>query len=450
MRGREIGDSRWWQDGVAKFVKECLDFTLEAFNIDPDRVYISGFSNGAHGVWSIAAFWPDRFAAATAHCGTPAIQFNYGFPMYLCNLLHVAIDVRMGGRDQMDWKIVKRCAELLTEMGGEANFKLEETRQHRWMTDKAPEILEWFGKTRRVLYPKKVSLRTREEELGKSYWVRIDEIGDCKNNAEFEKDWSREATGQKGVKMGFYRDDQYTGEGVQVGRILPDSPADKCGLEAGDIIYRVGQHDIIKWEDLGKALGNFKIGDKTTIMIERKGEDTELKIKFAEMKIPQQPGRPELKPFPYDSARVEAKIGRRNKISLKVAKVKRLTLFLHPDMGLDLSEPVKIMVNDNEVFSGLVKENAETLLEHARVFIDTKRVFTAAVAIDVKAGGGKVLTGIKVAASPKKAEKPEKKEPEKKKPDVKEKPEKKKPVEKKKPKEEKKPVEKKPEEKKWR
>ncbi|TET37570.1 MAG: PDZ domain-containing protein [Planctomycetota bacterium] len=370
--------------------------------------------------------------------------------MYIVNMRHVAFDLRMAGQDRMDWKTVQRCAELLNEMDGEANFKLEENRQHRWMTDKVPEILEWFGKTRRVLYPKHVSLRTKEEEFGKSYWVRIDEIGDCKNNAEFEKDWSREATGQKGVKMGFYRDDQYTGEGVQVGRILPDSPADKCGLEAGDIIYRVGGHDIIKWEDLGEALSNFKIGDETTIMVERKGEDTELEIKFTEIKIPQQPGQPEMKPFPYDSARVEARIGRSNKISLKVAKVRRLTLFLHSDMGLDLSEAVKIMVNDNEVFSGLVKENAEILLEHARVFIDTKRVFTAAIAIDVKSGKGKALTGIKAPGSAKKADKPEEKKPEKKEPVEKEpvkkeKPVEKKPVEKKEPKKEEKK-----EDKKWR
>jgi len=303
-------------------VKKCHDFTLESFNIDPDRIYISGFSNGGHGVWSIAGFWPDRFAAVTAHCGTPAIQFSYGYPMYLCNVRHVGFDLRMGGRDRQNWQSVKKCAELLTEMGAEANFKLEEERQHRWMTDKAPEILEWFGKKKRALYPKIVSLRLLKEDFGKFYWLRVDEIGDCGKNAEFARNYSEEVmkslgmTSSRGVKMGFYRDDQYTGEGVQVGRLVPDSPAEKCGLEAGDIIYRIGKHEIVKWEDLGKALGNFKIGDETTVMVERKGEDTELKIKFTKVEIPQpraQPGQPQRKPFPTDTSRVEARIGRSNK-----------------------------------------------------------------------------------------------------------------------------------------
>ncbi|MHC4660129.1 MAG: PDZ domain-containing protein [Planctomycetota bacterium] len=398
---RETGESRYWEEDVAEFVMQCIEYALDEFNVDPDRVYVSGFSNGAHGVWSIASYWPDRLSAVTAHCGSPAIHYVYGYPMYICNMRHLGFDLRMGGQDRQDWRTVQHCASVLDELGADSNFFLEESRGHRWMSDKAPEILKYFGKTRRVLYPEEVSLRIRNTDFGKSYWLRIDEIGDCEKNAVFSKDWSRavlkiRGTGSGGgVKMGFNHNPQHGGEGVQVGQVIAGTPAANCGLQAGDIIRKVGEHEVKTIQDLRNALSKFKLKDKSKVTVERDGEEVELEITFTPLPRQQRPGQPQPKPFPVDSARIESKLDRENNtVSLLVAKVKKFTVFLHKDMGLDLSQPVKIKVNGKEVFAGAVKENVETLLEHARVYHDSKRVFTATVSIDVAAGTGKAITGI--------------------------------------------------------
>ena len=46
-----------------------LDATGREFNIDPSRVYLSGFSLGAYGVYRFAYRWPDRFAGLVAIAG---------------------------------------------------------------------------------------------------------------------------------------------------------------------------------------------------------------------------------------------------------------------------------------------------------------------------------------------------------------------------------------------
>src|SRR5260370_7585319 len=46
-----------------------LDQTGREFQIDSDRVYLTGLSMGGYGVWSLAYRFPSRFAALVPVCG---------------------------------------------------------------------------------------------------------------------------------------------------------------------------------------------------------------------------------------------------------------------------------------------------------------------------------------------------------------------------------------------
>ena len=45
-----------------------LDDVIRRYNVDPDRIYLTGVSSGGTGVWSMAAEFPDRFAAVAPLC----------------------------------------------------------------------------------------------------------------------------------------------------------------------------------------------------------------------------------------------------------------------------------------------------------------------------------------------------------------------------------------------
>ena len=65
--------STWNANDVAgKLTMELLRKTQREYNIDPDRVYLTGVSSGANGVWSLASNFPDVFAAALPISGIPA------------------------------------------------------------------------------------------------------------------------------------------------------------------------------------------------------------------------------------------------------------------------------------------------------------------------------------------------------------------------------------------
>jgi serine protease Do len=72
-------------------------------------------------------------------------------------------------------------------------------------------------------------------------------------------------------------------QGVLVRGIEEGSPAEKAGLEAGDIITRFDGKAVEKPADLPRAVGNTKPGSKVGITVFRRGKAKELSITVAEI-----------------------------------------------------------------------------------------------------------------------------------------------------------------------
>lgn len=73
------------------------------------------------------------------------------------------------------------------------------------------------------------------------------------------------------VSVGIMPDYGYTGKGVKITGVNPGGAAEKAGLEAGDIITKIGEHTISDIYAYMEILRLFKKGDATTISFERKG-----------------------------------------------------------------------------------------------------------------------------------------------------------------------------------
>jgi len=62
-------DAAWDGDAMQAQALAALDASSAEFNGDPARTYLTGFSMGGYGTWSIAAKYPRRFAALVVICG---------------------------------------------------------------------------------------------------------------------------------------------------------------------------------------------------------------------------------------------------------------------------------------------------------------------------------------------------------------------------------------------
>lgn len=61
--------NQFWVGEMAALAVKTLNRTVEEFNGDPQRLYVTGISMGGHGTWCVTARAPGKFAAIVPICG---------------------------------------------------------------------------------------------------------------------------------------------------------------------------------------------------------------------------------------------------------------------------------------------------------------------------------------------------------------------------------------------
>jgi serine protease Do len=74
-------------------------------------------------------------------------------------------------------------------------------------------------------------------------------------------------------------------QGALVRSVESGSPADKAGIEAGDIITRLDGKVIERPNELQRMVGNIKPGSKATVTVFRRGGSKELGVTIAEVEV---------------------------------------------------------------------------------------------------------------------------------------------------------------------
>ena len=80
------------------------------------------------------------------------------------------------------------------------------------------------------------------------------------------------------VWVGGIPDYSAEGPGVRFTGVTPGSPAEKAGMQAGDVLVRFGQKEIRNVYDYTYALAERKAGDRVTVVVKRAGADVSLEV----------------------------------------------------------------------------------------------------------------------------------------------------------------------------
>lgn len=86
---------RWWHAHVQQAVDQVIRHALREWNVDPDRVYLMGISEGAYGTQILGPFMADRFGGANAMAG------GVGDDVPAENLRNLAFRTDVGEQDTM-------------------------------------------------------------------------------------------------------------------------------------------------------------------------------------------------------------------------------------------------------------------------------------------------------------------------------------------------------------
>lgn len=65
-----IPGTTWWNEEVLTVLGALVDEVVATYQVDDDRVYLTGLSMGGYGSWHLADEYPDRFAAMISISGS--------------------------------------------------------------------------------------------------------------------------------------------------------------------------------------------------------------------------------------------------------------------------------------------------------------------------------------------------------------------------------------------
>lgn len=114
------------------------------------------------------------------------------------------------------------------------------------------------------------------------YIERLVNQTDTKGKLAFQKTREPATTtsARFNVTLGIMPDYSFSGSGVRVDGVSDGRPAQKAGIQTGDIIMQLGSFDTNSLEAYMQALGKFHKGEKTTVKYKRGEETKEGNVEF--------------------------------------------------------------------------------------------------------------------------------------------------------------------------
>lgn len=163
----------WHQANADRFFDRIIENLIVFEQVDPNRVFLLGYSAGGDGVYQVAPRMADRWAAAAMMAGHP----NDARPDSLRN---TAFTLHIGGKDQpynrngeaREWQ--KKLANLheADPEGYQHWVKIYEEKGH-WMDREDAAALPWMAKHTRNLRPGKVVWHQDDVTHDRFYWLAV-------------------------------------------------------------------------------------------------------------------------------------------------------------------------------------------------------------------------------------------------------------------------------------
>ena len=166
----------WFTRRAEDLVLATVQVVRQRYRIDPDRIFLSGMSNGGIGAWLIGMHHAPLFAGlAPMASGIDDVLFPF-----LENLRTTPVYIIHGSQDQvMPVELSRKLAGELKNLDYPFIYR-EHDRTHAmagghfFPREELPDLVKWFDNQRRMPVPKTVTVVRDASHLLPFGWVRID------------------------------------------------------------------------------------------------------------------------------------------------------------------------------------------------------------------------------------------------------------------------------------
>ena len=379
-------ESLWWQDSQIENLAGVLNDLKRTWNIDENRAYLIGISDGATGIFYQAMKATTPWAAFLTLNGHPLVLANPASDvdgdLHVTNLRNKPLFVVNGGRDPLyPAASVVPFMRLFQQAGVFLDFRPQPEAGHdvSWWDDEKPAMDAFMTERARRPLPARLSWETeRTDRYNRAHWLVITELGEVEGEPDLPAHNTIVDPAQ-GIQLGINMIGQMVdGSGLRVLEVGPDSLASAAGMVNDDTIVEVDGVRAPSVEDLRQALVGFAPGQQIPMVIQRGSERIDMILDYPAEAAPQ--GR---QAFPRTLAPGRVELDqRRNAVTAYTRGVRRFTLLISPEQ-FDFTQPITVTVNDVTAFEGMVEPDIEALLRWAAIDQDRTAMYGAELDIAV-------------------------------------------------------------------
>lgn len=349
----------WW-DGVGMTnILNQIRTVKTNYNIDDNRVWMGGFSDGASASFFFAMAKPNDFGAfvpLNGHMGVAALDGE----LTTCpaNMRNSPQHVICTDNDGLyPAARMRKTIEMAIDAGADIIYREYNGYGHDFGYAEAelPVIANFLDSHPRDRFPNKVFCESVGPDFGWMRWLRLESIAPG-TRAEWHKDYNTPLVDNR-ITFGFFIDSEFEGSGLKVDKLVDGATLSaEMGLTADDIIIECQGQKISNNDDLDKVKESLNRGDTVTIQVKRGDEKVTLKGKLPP------PLHYLLMPIRQPTGALKANY-MANTFKVKSSQVAEFTVFIHPDM-IQLDQPVRIIVDGVETFNAHVKPDIDFMIRN--------------------------------------------------------------------------------------
>ena len=371
--------SPWWSEDQILNLRAIVDRAKRVYNVDENRIVLSGVSDGGTGAYYVATRDTTPFAAFLPLNGHMMVLANNDLgireALYPNNLRNKPFFIVNGTRDPLyPTRIVEPFIEHYRQGGVTLDYRPQDAGHNTSWWPLVRDVYEDFVRAHpRNPLPDTLTWETDGAPAhNRAHWLVIDTLGKAKDEAASLPDLN-DFIGPPAPDFGART------IGSRINRIVRGSNAERIGLKEGDTVIRLNDEPVHVDADLSEAFEDLPPGATITLLVARKNAPVELAGKYEPQIV---------KPLPKQLFHRSQPSGRvdvtrsGNSVRATTRGVAAFTLLVSPDQ-FDFAKPIAIVANGRTVFNGRVQKDVRTLMKWAAADNDRTMLFGAELHVDL-------------------------------------------------------------------
>ncbi|MBU15655.1 MAG: hypothetical protein CMQ14_11325 [Gammaproteobacteria bacterium] len=177
-------EAYWWQDSQSENIPAILNELKATYNVDENRVTMTGISDGGTGAYFFAFKQPTQWAAFLPYIGHPGVlrskQSGGGYRLYFENLMNKPLYIVNGENDRLyPAESLRSFIQILQDVDVPHTWTVIEEGGHNtsWLPDYQVVIEQFKADNPRDPLPANIQwVADRTDRYNRNHWIEINEM----------------------------------------------------------------------------------------------------------------------------------------------------------------------------------------------------------------------------------------------------------------------------------